>query len=137
MVTAEREAMAMRDRGVIIVGLVVFLVLVTFPVWYTLVEAGDAALPAVELPQDGSRCVEDAEYMTANHMDVLNQWRDAVVRNGEKHYTSMTSGEQYEMSLTRTCMKCHSNRETFCDRCHDFAGVAPTCFDCHVEPRGN
>ncbi len=127
----------MSDKGRIIAGLVIFVVVATFPIWYTLGAAGDVSPPDLELPEDGSQCVEDKEYMTANHMDLLNQWRDAVVRDGEKYYTSTMSGKRHEMSLTRTCMKCHSNRETFCDRCHDFAGVAPTCFDCHVERRGN
>jgi len=112
----------MSDTGKIIAGLVVFLVLVTFPIWYALASGEEAWPRDLELPTDGSKCVEDTEWMIANHMDLLNQWRDAVIRDGEKEYTS-TTGETYAMSLTGTCMKCHPNRETFCYRCHSYANV--------------
>lgn len=126
----------MNDKPVVIAGLVVFIVLVTFPIWYALGAGGDRARPTLELPPEGSKCVEDKQYMAANHMDLLNQWRDAVVREGEHYYTS-TSGEQHVMSLTGTCIGCHSNREAFCNRCHDYVNVEPSCWDCHVDPRGN
>ncbi|NIM52680.1 MAG: hypothetical protein GTO22_26115 [Gemmatimonadales bacterium] len=126
----------MRDRSKILTGLAVFLVVTAFPVWHTLVATGDAARPDLELPEDATQCVEDTEYMTANHMDLLNQWRNAVVRDGERDYTS-SSGETYVMSLTGTCMDCHSNRDAFCTRCHNYANVEPRCWNCHVEPEGN
>ncbi len=127
----------MTDKGRITAGLVVFLVVVTFPVWYAFGPTGDAAPPDLELPKDSTQCVEDTEYMTANHMDLLNRWRDAVVREGKREYTSNAFGTRHEMSLTRTCMNCHSNRETFCARCHDYVNVQPTCWECHIEPKGN
>jgi hypothetical protein len=124
----------MSDRAKALSGLAVFLVLVAFPVWQTLGAAGDAARPELELPEDETSCVEETEYMTARHMELLNEWRNAVVREGEREYTS-TSGETYTMSLTGTCMDCHDNRERFCTRCHDYSNVEPRCWDCHVEPR--
>jgi hypothetical protein len=123
----------MSDKGRIIVGLAIFLVLVAFPMWHTLGAAGDRARPELELPEETATCVEDTEYMRAYHVDLLNQWRNAVVRDGERNYTS-SSGDTYVMSLTGTCMDCHSNREAFCTRCHDYTNVAPRCWDCHVEP---
>ncbi len=71
--------------------------------------------------------------MRANHMRLLNDWRDLVVREGERTYTA-ADGKVYEISLTGTCLKCHSNKETFCDRCHDYAGVTPSCWNCHIIP---
>ena len=127
----------MYDSGKIITGLVIFGGLVTFPIWYGVGLTGYAAPPDRELPEGATQCVEDKEYMIANHMDLLNRWRDAVVRDGLKTYTSETFGTEHEMSLTRTCMDCHENRETFCTRCHDFANVAPTCWDCHLETKGS
>ena len=124
----------MSDKAKIIIGLAVFLVLAMFPVWYAVGSAGDAAAPELELPQ--GECVEDAQYMKANHMNLLNDWRDAVVRDGQKEYTS-SSDKKYVMSLTGTCMSCHTSRETFCRRCHDYANVQPGCWDCHLEPKGN
>ena len=129
----------MSDKAKIIGGLAVFLVLALFPIWYALGSAQDASAHKPDPPSEG-KCVEDSQYMTRNHMNLLNEWRDAVIRDGQKEHTSK-SGEnkskKYDMSLTGTCMSCHSNRETFCQRCHDYADVQPTCWQCHVEEKGN
>jgi hypothetical protein len=125
----------MSDKSAITVGLALFLAVVLFPVWQPLVAAGETAAPELELPEDASKCIEDTDYMTTNHMELLDQWRDAVVRDGQRVYTS-SSGEKHVISLTGSCMSCHSSREAFCTRCHDYADVEPTCWDCHVEPGG-
>jgi len=125
----------MNDRAKIIAGFAVFVLLAAFPVWRTLAVATKTAPPKLELPEDAKRCIEDTQYMNAYHMDLLNRWRDAVVRNGEKFTT--VSGEKVEMSLEKTCLKCHSNAEAFCTRCHDYANVQPTCWACHIEPKGS
>ena len=129
----------MSDKVKITLGLVVFLALAAFPVWNRLFAAGAVTAPEVELPVNASRCVEAREYMISDHMDLLNQWRDAVVREGrtEYHSFSFPDDEPVTISLTGTCMGCHTSRDNFCTRCHDYANVAPTCWNCHVEPRGN
>jgi len=71
--------------------------------------------------------------MKANHMDLLNQWRDDVVRKGVRIYKA-GNGRKFEMSLSNTCMNCHSNKSEFCDECHGYGGVDPYCWDCHIEP---
>ncbi len=126
----------MNSKGMVFAGLVVFLALVAFPFWYAFGVGGDVSAPDLEMPTDATQCIEDTEYMTANHMDLLNQWRDEVVREGKREYTS-ASGEKFTMSLTGTCLKCHTDRDTFCTRCHDYANVEPSCWDCHVETKGN
>jgi hypothetical protein len=126
----------MSDRAKTLLGLAVVLVLAAFPTWQRLGAAGDAVRPELELPEDETQCIEETEYMSARHMELLNQWRNAVVREGETEYTS-ASGETYTISLTGTCMDCHDNRETFCTRCHDYANVAPRCWNCHIEPEGS
>jgi hypothetical protein len=126
----------MSEKARIVAGLAVFLAVVAFPIWYPLGASGDSSRPELELPEGEERCVEDTEYMTANHMDLLNEWRNAVVREGETEYTS-SSGERFVMSLTGTCLDCHTDRDVFCNRCHDYANVAPKCWDCHVEPEGD
>ncbi len=142
----------MNDKVLILAGLIAFLALATFPFWYAPVAGGDAAPPDLERPTDGS-CVESKEWMIANHMTLLNEWRDAVVRKGETEYTS-TTGETHVMSLTGTCMKCHTSRENFCTKCHEYANVLPPpplkeiatarktsrgvrCWHCHREPKGD
>ena len=130
------EARAMKGKGRIIIGLVLLVILVTIPLWYSLVVEGSGPPPEVELPAGETECVEGAEFMTAHHMDLLDEWRDAVVREGQKTYTSKAFGKTYDMSLTETCMGCHTDRDTFCTKCHDYADVHPYCWDCHIEPEG-
>lgn len=113
-------------------GLAGLVTIVLFAAWYG-VARGRPAGPDVELPPDTAGCVEPAAYMIANHPALLNEWRNAVVRKGATTYTSST-GKTYEISLTGTCMQCHQNRATFCQRCHDYADVHETCWNCHVEP---
>lgn len=124
----------MSDKGKILVGLLVFIAAVTFPFWRGFIAAGEP--PEIELPAGETRCVEDAAWMKANHMNLLDDWRDQVVREEKKIYKSTVDGAEYEMSLTRTCMGCHKQRANFCDRCHTYADVKPYCWDCHVEPKG-
>ncbi len=124
------------DRWKIFAGLAVFLALVALPFWYGGRERPapvlDLDTPAIrQLPE--RKCVEATPFMRANHMRLLNDWRDLVVREGERTYTA-ADGKLYEISLTGTCLKCHSNKETFCDRCHDYAGVTPSCWNCHIIP---
>ena len=44
-------------------------------------------------------------------------------------------GKQYTMSLINTCMKCHTSKAKFCDRCHNYMAVTPDCWDCHIAPK--
>jgi hypothetical protein len=124
----------MNDKKWIIAGLAVVVVVALFPIWYAFTAGESKARPELELPADETRCVEGREYMVANHMNLLNDWRDRVVREGEKTYTSEAYGTTYEMSLTRTCLGCHATQQTFCLSCHDYAGVDPYCWDCHLQP---
>ena len=78
--------------------------------------------------------MEATEYMRKNHVDLLIRWRDWVVRDGALKYVASDSRE-YTMSLTQTCLECHSNKDKFCDRCHDYLRVSPRCWDCHNVPK--
>jgi hypothetical protein len=73
--------------------------------------------------------------MRAEHMQLLNDWRDEVVREGMHEHTSTLTGEHFSKSLVKTCMKCHESKEKFCDKCHDTLDVNPYCWDCHVAPK--
>jgi len=126
----------MRDRTGILLGLAAFLALAAFPVWHALGSDAERVRPELERAVEGPACVEDTLYMTANHQALLNTWRNAVVRDGERTYVS-TTGTEHEMSLTGTCMRCHTSSEGFCNRCHDYAGVTVRCWDCHVAPEGS
>jgi hypothetical protein len=114
---------------------IVFLALATSPLWLNAASDQPATMPELKLPAEETACVEATETMRATHMQMLNDWRDRVVRQGERAYQA-TDGKTYEMSLTRTCLGCHTNKAEFCDRCHDYAAVTPYCWDCHVDPKG-
>ncbi|MDX1708870.1 MAG: sulfate reduction electron transfer complex DsrMKJOP subunit DsrJ, partial [Desulfobacterales bacterium] len=63
---------------------------------------------------------------------LLDVWRDAVVREGKRIYVN-PAGKEFNMSLSNTCLDCHSNKAEFCDRCHNYASVRPYCWSCHIE----
>ena len=141
----------------IIPGLVVFLVVITFPIWYGVAGSGRQFDNPIA-PGPGELCIEDAPWMRENHMRLLNRWRDEVVRDGKRLREAGRDGknlvQEYPLkSLTRTCMACHGKAEkdaagnwkstsaaTYCDECHNYVGVhsfsqSPTyCWDCHIDP---
>jgi hypothetical protein len=127
----------MKDKNKIFAGLAIFIVVVTFPFWFNLGKAAPA--PELELTakaKAAKTCVMPTEYMTAEHMQLLDVWRHSVVRGGERMFVN-ADGKLYNMSLSNTCLDCHSNKEKFCDRCHDYASVRPYCWDCHIDnPKG-
>ena len=129
----------MHDAGKILAGLVVFVGVSAFPIWYNL--AFGKATYKVELappPGGETECVAQTKngYMRAEHMHILDEWRNTVVRDGKRPKVNV-AGKEWEMRLTKTCVECHSNKQQFCDKCHDVAGVKPFCWDCHVAPEGN
>ncbi len=128
--------MKLYHGDMIIPGLVIFILLLVSPVVYNVAGGKAMEVPEPEIITPDEKCVESAEYMRRAHMDLLNEWRDRVVRDGVRTYEA-SDGRQYEMSLSRTCMTCHSNKADFCDRCHDYLAVDPYCWDCHVEPTEN
>jgi len=125
----------MRDRPFIVGGLVVFLVFVTMPIWRGVATA-KITLAALEIksPAPEKECVAPVSYMRASHMRLLDEWRDSVVRGGQQKYFAY-NGKTYEKSLTQTCLSaCHGSRREFCDRCHDYNGVAAlNCWSCHSD----
>ena len=126
----------MYDASKIVAGLAVFVVLATSPLWYNALNAASPEAPVLQQPTNGStECVEATNYMRANHMDLLDTWRDTVVREDVRTYTS-EAGKDYTMSLSDTCLDCHANKEQFCDACHTYSAVTPYCWDCHVIPEG-
>ena len=79
-------------------------------------------------------CVEDTDYIRKEHMQLLNVWRNTVVREGKTVFVN-GSGKEYVASLSNTCMNCHSNKAEFCDKCHTYASVTPYCWECHTYPK--
>lgn len=123
----------MNDKGLIYAGLAIFIALVSFPFWYNIGRASVA--PQIVLTEQAlaaKECIRSTDYMKKEHMQLLNEWRDAVVRDGYRVFVN-SQGQSFNMSLSNTCLDCHSNKAEFCDRCHDYVSVSPYCWDCHIE----
>jgi hypothetical protein len=124
----------MYNTGKVITGLGIFLVIVTFPIWFAIAGNKTAAMPELQKAVKGTNCIIDSTLMKETHMFLLDQWRDQAVRKDQRYYTAL-DGTVYEKSLTRTCLNCHADKSAFCDRCHTYMAVSPYCWKCHVDPR--
>lgn len=122
----------MYDRGKVLTGLAIFLIIMTFPIWYNL--GATQHVPKPELPKDVKKCVGTSAYMRTSHMVLLNQWRDEVVREENRKLVEV-EGKQYTKSLQLGCMQCHPDRKKFCDECHTYTAVDLFCWDCHFQPK--
>ena len=124
----------MYNGGKIIAGLVIFLGLVAYPFYSNMSKSISMAMPSIDTPVisqlEKTECVKPKEVMRTDHMKILDDWRDEVVRNGERGIISV-GGRVFEKSLQNGCMMCHSNKKQFCGECHGYAGVKPYCWDCH------
>ncbi len=136
--------MKLYDGGKIFIGLAVFVAFAAFPFYFNLTAKANAKPdPKTDTPaiqewekQNGKKqCVESKEFMRTEHMQLLNNWRDSVVREGNRGYTSDTTHVRFNMSLQNECLRCHSNKKKFCDECHNYMAVKPYCFDCHIAPK--
>jgi len=124
----------MYDKGKVTVGIAIFAFIFSVPFWYNAVVGKTEIEPELVLTEKAEaagKCIEDTAWMRENHMLLLDEWRDLVVREGYRLYTA-SDGEVYNMSLSNTCMDCHSNYMEFCNRCHSFEKVDPVCWDCHL-----
>lgn len=123
----------------IIAGLAVFVIAVLSPFWFNMATETEAA-PKPELTGPAAtakKCVLDKYDMRANHMSLLDEWRDSVVRDADRMYTGV-NGHSFNMSLStgeNSCLGCHNEKDKFCDRCHTYASVEVYCWDCHTNPK--
>lgn len=103
----------MYKGGKIIASLIIFVAILTFPFFYNMGKANagpdvNLKTPAIlALAPADQQCVESPEFMRANHMQLLNQWRTEAVRNGQTVYIN-SLGKSFDMSLQDTCLNCHS-----------------------------
>jgi hypothetical protein len=124
----------MRDAWKIAGGTALFVALALAPVWQR-AGAQRAERPAPKIARPEARCVAPRELMRVSHMQVLDGWRDAVVRGGASRTATTAEGHQVARSLSGGCLECHPNQREFCDRCHDDLLVRPVCWSCHQEKR--
>ena len=125
----------MNDKPKIFIGLIIFIGVFTFPFWYNHLSVSSPPKAVLTDKANAAKtCVADTEYMRTQHMQLLNVWRNTVVREGKRVFVS-SAGKEYMASLSNTCMDCHSNKAEFCDKCHVYASVNPYCWDCHTYPK--
>jgi len=123
----------MYNKGLICIGLIVFVAVVSAPFWINFGKAAPAPTPVLsEKAKAAKKCVRSADYMKREHMQLLDMWRDTVVRESKRIYVN-ADGDRFNMSLSNTCLDCHANKTEFCDRCHNYASVNPYCWDCHID----
>jgi len=135
--------MKLYDVGKILIGILVFAAIAAFPFYYNIGRVNAKPEPKFDTPaiqewekQYGKKeCVESKAFMRAEHMQLLNNWRDSVVRQDNRGYISSDNHKRFNMSLQNGCMNCHSNKKKFCDECHTYMSVTPYCWDCHIQPK--
>lgn len=127
------------SKNMIIAGLVVFALAVLSPFWFNVITETQA-MPDPELlgkAKEAKKCVLERYEMRANHMSLLDEWRDSVVRDGNRIYKT-PNGQEFNMSLStgdNSCLGCHEDKAKFCDACHTYTSVEPSCWDCHTNPK--
>jgi len=141
----------MQDKGKIIAGIIIFLALLCIPVMISQASGNADYVPEPQVNMDivndfmaenypdviyDDLCIESTAYMRLNHMSLLLDWRAWAVREdadgdpNESYYTA-EDGQKWFMSLTETCLGCHTDRTIFCDQCHLYTATQPNCWDCH------
>ncbi len=126
--------MMIRTKTMIFLG----LTLVLFASFYAFLQDGMAEKKTQQTAQylhqpvsvDSTKCIATKEFMRANHMRVLNEWRNSSVREGNRIFVA-PNGSKLEKSLN-TCLGCHKNNKLFCFNCHMYANVKPKCWNCHI-----
>lgn len=137
--TVERKIYSLKA---VAVGLAIFLVVFGAPLLLNMGKVHPVPQPSLDTPaiqklaEKERQCVEPTEWMRANHMQLLWDWREQVVRTGERYYTT-SQGKKVLASLSNNCMECHSNKSQFCDQCHNYVAVAPNCWGCHLPKEQN
>ena len=125
----------MYDSGKIIPGLLIFVLLITFPFWYNNLSSAEQ----VKTPEPPDKSIltgftfpngqehPSAAEMRAKHMELLQSFHAAA------DPAKMAAAQKGEKMQTMSCMMCHGSKEQFCDSCH--ANIAekkvPDCWNCH------
>jgi hypothetical protein len=115
------------NKGIIII--ILFLIVILAPLGYSTVsyimaQETEGVIPFLERPdKKHKKCVRPVEYMRYHHWELLRGIREEIVRYGIRG----------EIGLSK-CRQCHTNRTTFCDKCHNAVSLKPDCFGCHYYP---
>lgn len=123
----------MYNAKAVVTGIIIFVIIFCSPFWLSWIGL-EYTKTGVILPFGETACIEDTEFMRANHMRLLDEWRDKALREENREYISALNGKRWLISLQNTCIKCHNNYADFCERCHVANSVYPYCWSCHIIP---
>jgi hypothetical protein len=88
----------MYNKSLVLTIIVVVLLIVVTPFLYWRVSPGALLPPKPEPPPGGEkRCVESTDFMRKHHVDLLEEWRQSVVREGHVKYVA-SDGKEYDES---------------------------------------
>ncbi|WP_088186428.1 sulfate reduction electron transfer complex DsrMKJOP subunit DsrJ [Desulfosporosinus sp. FKA] len=125
----------MYKGGRIIASLVVFVAFLGFPFFYNMGKANAEPKNLAEnikLIESTQHDIEPASWMIANHMKLLDQWRQAYVRDGQTIYVN-NRGEKFPININTWSNTVGANSNQFCITCHNYVGVQLNCFSCHTQ----
>ena len=79
----------MYNAKYIIPGVLIAVAAFTSPFWLNL-GGKTYVYPEVALPtgEGKDKCIESKEWMRAEHMALLNTWRDEAIREGKREYVA-------------------------------------------------
>ncbi|MFC2018109.1 hypothetical protein ACFLTQ_02270 [Chloroflexota bacterium] len=135
----------MRNPAKIIIGIIIFIALLSIPIWVTQA-SGNAEYtidsdPEFQLPDpavveqvSGSAdyvCMEPTDYMRLNHKKLLYEYRADAVRTDSEDDPGDVTVYGQPFSVNGTCFACHTDRTVFCDKCHDYTATQMGCWECH------
>ncbi|MCI5151411.1 MAG: cytochrome C [Candidatus Electrothrix sp. MAN1_4] len=130
----------MYDKEKTITLLVVFVLLITFPIWYNHGDLGAVPTRDPKLPEDRAQAKEMVKYATlpndlkhppAEEMRSIHMMMLKTIHANADAKLAELGGKKMP---TMTCFACHSKKEQFCDSCHAYAAVkTPDCWSCHQQ----
>ena len=128
----------MNKNRLVALGLILFVLLFTFPVLMNLGKSLVQTQPPTLLQDDRAMQeladklgVKNVDEFRAKHKQVLAEWKDSVVRDGKRVYVNK-DGHEVPINLQSL-----ASQSQYCNTCHDYVGIEkPSCWTCHVEPKG-
>ena len=80
----------MYDGNKIIPGLIIFLGIMTYPLWHNTVSGKTGYIPKPKAPADQKECIEPKAFIRVNHKALLEDWRTG----GRSQRNKNVSGRQ-------------------------------------------
>ena len=80
------------NKTPVYIGILILVVIITAPFWVGLFGKNYTST-GVTTPKEAA-CIENVEFMRAQHMRLLNEWRDQALRHENRTYVA-TDGKKW------------------------------------------